>query len=239
MLWQSIPASPADPSTWTESVVWTADLGGSGPFGCLAHSPDLAAALDAICGVGGWQPRHSLGNIPVRFPVRPTAADRGWHIDANTPGSDGSWSVSGRPHTMLVLTLLSDVGPDDAPTRIRMGSHHDAVDVLEGRPAWSAAEVGPRLDAASAGRPIGYATGSPGDAYLVHPFCVHAADEHRGDNPRFMSQAPIQLTEALTPQTDSALAAVWRAAESARLISDRQRSKGWPHPLSPTAPSEN
>ena len=30
----------------------------------------------------------------------------------------------------LLLTLLSDVGPDDAPTRIRAGSHHDVAGVL-------------------------------------------------------------------------------------------------------------
>lgn len=214
VLWQSIPPSPDDPSTWTEPVVWTADLSGLGPFGRLAHGPELADALDEICGIGGWQPRHCLGNIPVRFPVRPAAEDRGWHIDANTPQSDGSWMVSGRPRTILVLTLLSDVGPDDAPTRIRVGSHHDAARVLDGRPAASAAELGPLLDDASSARPIEYATGSPGDVYLVHPFCVHAADEHRGRNPRFMSQAPIQLTDALTPQTNSALAAVWRDGQA-------------------------
>ncbi|HKV18447.1 MAG TPA: phytanoyl-CoA dioxygenase family protein [Mycobacterium sp.] len=209
MLWRTIPPSPDDRTTWTEPVVWTADLSGAGPFGQLAHSPDLADALDDICGRGGWRRRRCLGNIPVRFPVRPGVDDRGWHIDANTPGSDGAWAVSGRPHTMLILVLLSDVGPQDAPTRIRAGSHRDAAEVLEGRPAAQAAEFGPLLDAASAARSVEYATGSPGDVYLVHPFCVHAADEHRGDDPRFMAQAPIELSEALTPQTGSALAQVW------------------------------
>jgi hypothetical protein len=214
LLWRSIPGSPTDPSTWTDPVVWTADLSGAGPFRPLAHGPDLTDALNDICGAGGWLPRNCLGNIPIRFPARPGVDDRGWHVDANTPCSDGSWMVSGRPHTMLILTLLSEVGHDDAPTRIRMGSHHDVVSVLDGRPAASAAELGPLLDEASTARPVAYATGSPGDVYLVHPFCVHAADEHRGANPRFMSQAPVLLTEVLTPQTESALADVWRAGQS-------------------------
>jgi hypothetical protein len=209
LLWRTIPPSVDDRTTWTEPVVWTADLTGAGPFGRLAHSRELADALDEICGRGRWRRRHCLGNIPIRFPKRPGADDRGWHIDANTPQPDGSWLVSARPHTMLVLTLLSSVGLDDAPTRIRMGSHRDVVAVLDGRPASSAMDLGPVLDEATAGRPVGYATGAPGDVYLVHPFCVHAADEHRGDTPRFMAQAPVELTEPLTPQSGSVLAQVW------------------------------
>jgi len=211
LLWRSMELSPLDSSTWTKPVVWTGDLSGEGPFKQLANSPDLADALDGVCGADGWLPRHSLGNIPVRFPVLPGAEDRGWHIDANAQRSDGSWIVSSRPQTMLVLTLLSEVGRDDAPTRIRVGSHHDVANaVFVEESEWSAGEIGPLLDAASADRPVAYAVGSPGDVYLVHPFCVHAADEHRGATPRFMSQTPIQLTEPLTPQTASALAAVWR-----------------------------
>ncbi|WP_328349600.1 phytanoyl-CoA dioxygenase family protein [Mycobacterium sp. NBC_00419] len=210
-LWQSIGLSPDDPSTWHQPVVWAADLTGGGPFQRLANSPALADALDAICGAGGWIPRYSLGNIPIRFPVQPGVDDRGWHIDANTPCVDGSWLVSGRPHTMLALTLLSEVGEDDAPTRIRVGSHHDAVTVFADHPEpCTAAEIAPLLDAASAERPVAYAAGSPGDVYLVHPFCLHAADEHRGTKPRFMAQAPVQLTEPLTPQSHSILGAVWR-----------------------------
>jgi hypothetical protein len=38
---------------------------------------------------------------------------------------------------------------------------------------------------------------------------VHAADEHRGTTPRFMAQAPIMLTDPLTPASSSPLARVW------------------------------
>jgi hypothetical protein len=43
----------------------------------------------------------------------------------------------------------------------------------------------------------------------VHPFTVHAADEHRGWTPRFMAQSPIMLTGPLTPASSSALGCVW------------------------------
>ena len=104
-LWRQLGLSPDEPGQWTEPVRWASDLVGAGPFGEVARSPALAAALDDICGPGGWVPRGSLGNIPVRFPVDPPADDRGWHIDANTPQPDGSWVITGRPHTVLVLTL--------------------------------------------------------------------------------------------------------------------------------------
>lgn len=208
MLWHQLGCIPDDPDRWTAPVLWASDLTGAGPFGLLVGSPRLAGALDQLCGVGGWTPRGALGNIPVRFPVSPPADDRGWHIDANTPRADGSWWVSGRPHTALLLTLLSDVGPDDAPTRIRAGSHHDVAGVL-GVEELDPFEAGPLVDGVSAERPVVQATGAPGDMYLVHPFTVHAADEHRGRTPRFMAQCPILLTAALTPDSSSPLACVF------------------------------
>jgi hypothetical protein len=208
VLWQQIGLSPDDPDAWSEPVKWAADLTGAGPFGRLVNSRKLADTLDALCGAVGWVPRGALGNIPVRFPVRPPHDDRGWHIDLNTPTPDGSWRLSGRPHTLLVLTLLSEVGRDDAPTRIRVGSHRDVAAVLT-EEAVAFEDSGPLIDEASAGRPVAYATGRPGDRYVVHPFTAHAADEHRGRTPRFMAQSPVMLSRPLTPQSDSVLACAW------------------------------
>lgn len=208
MLWQQLGLSPDEPEGWSAPVRWASDLTGHGPFGELARSTALAAALDQICGVGRWQPRGSLGNIPVRFPVSPPGDDRGWHIDANTPQADGSWAVTGRPHTVLVLTLLSDVGQGDAPTRIRVGSHRDVARVLGPDPL-ELAEMGRLVDDASAERPVAHATGQPGDMYVVHPFTAHAADEHRGATPRFMAQGPVVLSSPLTPASSNPLASVW------------------------------
>jgi hypothetical protein len=200
--------SSDDPAGWSEPVRWASDLTGRGAFGELVRSPALTEALDRICGRGGWVPRGALGNIPVRFPIAPPNDDRGWHIDANTPRPDGSWAVTGRPHTVLLLTLLSEVGPDDAPTRIRAGSHRDVARVLGPDPV-ELAEMGRLVDEASADRTVSHATGKPGDMYLIHPFTVHAADEHRGTRPRFMAQAPVELRGPLTPTSSSALAHVW------------------------------
>lgn len=208
LLWNQIGLSPDHPEDWTQPVVWTADLTGAGPFGTVARSSKLAEALDAVCETAGWQPRGSLGNIPVRFPLPPISDDRGWHIDLNTPQPDSSWAITARPHTLLLLTLLSEVGPDDAPTRIRVGSHRAVAAVLDEQPL-DAYACGPLVDAASTECDIVYATGAPGDMYLVHPFTVHAADEHRGAVPRFMAQAPVLLSSPLNPRSPSILASAW------------------------------
>ena len=213
-LWrQAAGMVPDDPGTWREPVAWMSDLTGEGPFGQIIGSPRLAAALDELCGQRdgqrdgqrGWVPRGTLGNIPVRFPVLPAADDRGWHIDANARLPGGGYGYGLRSQTMLVLTLLSEVGQDDAPTRIRAGSQRDAAGLLGDR-VLDPFAAAPLLDAASARRPVCPATGRPGDMYLVHPLTVHAADEHRGREPRFMAQTPVFLTAPLTPGGDSPLA---------------------------------
>lgn len=43
----------------------------------------------------------------------------------------------------------------------------------------------------SAHRPVVLATGEAGTVYLCHPFLVHAAQPHRGQQPRFMAQPPL------------------------------------------------
>jgi Phytanoyl-CoA dioxygenase (PhyH) len=207
-LWERIGPLPDDPSTWTQPVVWTADLTGEGPFGQIATSEVLARALDAVAGPGGWSPKFTLGNIPVRFPHAEASNDDGWHIDASVPLQDGRWAVSTRPHTLLLLVLLSDVGPDDAPTRIRIGSHHDLPRILSEDPM-DPFTAGPLVDAGTSGRPLAYATGEPGDAYICHPLLVHAAQRNLTGRPRFMAQTPILLTEPLGPGGPPALATVY------------------------------
>ncbi|MFG1963270.1 phytanoyl-CoA dioxygenase family protein [Nonomuraea sp. NPDC049028] len=210
LLWKQIGLSPDEPEGWREPVVWAADMTGYGPFGELVRSPELAAGLDAVCGKGGWQPRGAAGNIPIRFPRRPPADDRGWHLDANVSRPDGSWGVTVRSTTLLVLMLFSEVGESDAPTRVRAGSQRDSFGALDERQVYDHISAGGLVDAASKDRPVALATGSPGDAYLVHPLTVHAAQEHLGERPRFMAQMPFMLTEPLDPAADTPLARALR-----------------------------
>ena len=87
-------------------------------------------------------------------------------------------------------------GPDDAPTRIRAGSHLRIAKALEPYGEDGIAMIDLVDDfAATADLPEVAATGRAGDVYLCHPFLVHAARSHRGTNPKFMAQPPLELSE--------------------------------------------
>lgn len=92
-----------------------------------------------------------------------------------------------------MLFLFSDVGDSDAPTRIRLGSHHDVARILApaGDDGLSLRELAAVEFGLSHDRRESLATGEAGTVYLCHPFLVHAAQPHRGARPRFMAQPPL------------------------------------------------
>lgn len=203
ILWRDLPCAPDDPSTWTRPVV---RLGfyGQEPFRAAANTPVLHAAIDRLVGRGRWIPRQDLGTFPVRFPHRKDPGDAGWHVDVSFPGPDSdpkemsdfsSWrvNVTSRGRALLTLFLFSDIGPDDAPTRLRVGSHLDMARFLA--PMGEAGLSSPRVDRIGAGRPEALATGEAGTVYLCHPFMIHAAQKHRGTVPRFLAQPSLALAE--------------------------------------------
>jgi hypothetical protein len=174
------------------------------PFRAAANTPRLAGALDQLVGSGRWLPLGGLGTFPVRFPAGDDPGDTGWHVDASYPPADNSdqsffsWRVNvrSRGRALLMLFLFSDVGKDDAPTRIRAGSHLDVARILApaGENGMSFIELTQRLEE-TAGRPEEATTGEAGTVYLCHPFLVHAAQPHRGWEPRFMAQPPLLSRE--------------------------------------------
>ena len=203
IMWRDIPFDPHDPATWTKPVVRLPGYGG-GPFDNAVNTPVLHDAFDRIVGKGRWEPRDGLGTFPVRFPHSDDPGDTGWHVDLGFPGDDGdpneqhdfsAWrvNVTSRGRALLMLFLFSDVGQNDAPTRIRVGSHVDMARFLE--PAGEAGMSNINLSRMGADRPIALATGEAGTAYLCHPFLVHAAQHHRGSSPRFMAQQALGLLE--------------------------------------------
>lgn len=53
------------------------------------------------------------------------------------------------------------------------------------------------LEHVGEGRPLALATGPAGTVYLCHPFLIHAAQMHRGRQPRFMAQPGLAPAEPL------------------------------------------
>ncbi|HEY7186129.1 MAG TPA: hypothetical protein VH436_06245 [Vicinamibacterales bacterium] len=202
IMWRDLPCDPHDPATWTRPVIRLSGYGG-GPFEKAANTPVLHAAFDRLVGKGRWRPRDGLGTFPVRFPHADDPGDAGWHVDTGFPGPDcdpneydySKWrvNITSRGRGLLMLFLFSDVGPNDAPTRIRVGSHMDMARFLA--PAGEEGRSRMNLEAMGAHRPEALATGEAGSVYLCHPFLVHAAQRHRGSTPRFMAQPPLALAE--------------------------------------------
>ena len=197
ILWRDTGCDPDDPSTWTKPVVRLGDYA-QRPFVEAANTPALHEAFDRLVGRGRWLPRGSLGTFPVRFPSPHDPGDAGWHVDASfgTENPDFlSWrvNVTSKGRALLMLFLFSDVGPDDAPTRIRAGSHRDVARRLApaGDQGLTLGELAANGFAESAHREELPATGEAGTVYLCHPFLVHAAQPHRGTRPRFLAQPPL------------------------------------------------
>jgi hypothetical protein len=202
ILWAATGCDPDDRATWTKPVI---RLGGFAqpPFDRAANSPVLHRAFDQLVGEGRWEPRHGLGGWPVRFPSDTDPGDTGWHVDASfAPPEDAAdylrWRVNwrSRDRALLMLFLFSDVGPEDAPTRIRAGSHRTVARLL--RPHGDDGLAITAIDyAATADLPEAVATGEAGTVFLCHPFLVHAAQPHRGTQPKFMAQPPLLPRGAL------------------------------------------
>ncbi len=193
ILWRETGCSPDDPGTWTRPVVRLGDHA-EPPFAAAADTPRLREAFDQLVGAGRWAPRRSLGTFPIRFPNAVEPDDAGWHVDASYQGPAGDWRINvfSRERALLMLFLFSDVGADDAPTRIRAGSHRVVARVLEpaGADGLSFMSLAEKL-AGTDDLPVVQATGEAGSVYLCHPFLVHAAQRHRGRTPRFLAQPPL------------------------------------------------
>jgi hypothetical protein len=205
-LWSAMGLSPDEPETWTRPVIRVGFM--SGPtFVAAANTARLHAAYDALVGEGQWLRPNGLGTFPIRFPSNADPGDAGWHVDMSF-GLDApnfmQWriNVMSRGRALLMLFLFSDVGPEDAPTKVRKGSHVAIARQLlpRGESGMSLQELAADGFASTEHCEEVLATGSAGTVYLCHPFIVHSAQSHRGTRPRFMAQPPLLPEGEFDPQ---------------------------------------
>jgi hypothetical protein len=203
ILWGDAGCDPEDRRTWTKPVVRLGHYA-QPPFQLAANGARLHLAYDQLVGSGRWLPPKGLGTFPVRFPSGDDPGDAGWHIDVSfgTENPDFlEWRANlySRGRALLMLFLFSDVGDDDAPTRIRVGSHFDSARQLApaGEAGLTLRELASDGFSGSKGREEVLATGRAETVYLCHPFLVHSAQPHRGSEPRFMAQPPLLPREPI------------------------------------------
>jgi hypothetical protein len=225
ILWRDTGCDENDATTWIRPVV-RLGIYGQEPFTQAANTSVLHEAFDQLAGPGRWRPRTDLGMFLIRFPSRNDPDDAGWHIDTSFPPERGdrtdyiNWrvNVTSRGRALLMLFLFSDVGKNDAPTRLQVGSHFDVARKLApaGDAGLSLAElVGSGFFKRVRRRQV-LATGEAGTVYLCHPFLVHAAQPHRGRRPRFLAQPALPTAESfLLNRTDGAYSPVEQAIRMA------------------------
>ena len=206
---------PEDPATWREPVLRFPCPEGPA-FAAAGTSTPLWRTYDALRGQARWLERYGVGGtIPVRFPSTSDPGDAGWHIDGSYD-VDGAWwvNVHSRRRALLALFLFTDVGDDDAPTEIIVGSHLDVPRVLapHGERGMFSGDVAAHLGATTFERPRVRATGRAGDVYVCHPFLVHRATwPHRGARPRIIAQPEIAHRQPFTLRDGPGVCAVERA----------------------------
>ncbi|MFI5958932.1 phytanoyl-CoA dioxygenase [Cryptosporangium sp. NPDC051539] len=200
-IWNALAGSGVtrDPASWTHPVVLVPCPPGS-PFVAAGTAPALGAAYDTLIGPGRWGRRQGVGGmVPVRFPSEEFPGDCGWHIEGSYEVGGEYWAnVRSRARGLLALFLFTDVGDDDAPTRLALGSHLAVPRLLA-----DAGETGKNTDDALSGlrpsvlcRTATHATGRAGDVFLCHPFIVHTATwPHRGRGPRMMAQPAVYVED--------------------------------------------
>jgi hypothetical protein len=226
ILWKDLDCDPTDPATWTKPVI-RLGMYAQEPFIEAANTQALHRAFDQLVGPGSWIPCKSMGTFPVRFPSANDPDDTGWHVDASFPSTDPTnyfeWriNVKSKDRGLLMLFLFSDVSENDAPTRIRVGSHLDVASLLnrEGESGLSFMELAGKLTGLPERSEIP-ATGKAGDVYLCHPFLVHAAQPHYGKEPRFLAQPPLLLKDEL--QIEGAQRRYFPVEEAIRLGINKQ-----------------
>jgi hypothetical protein len=196
-LWADIGLSPDRPENWIQPVILVGSKA-SAPFIEAANTRPLHKAWDQLVGDRRWLTPKGLGTFPIRFPSSQPPGDDGWHVDVSF-GDDNpdfmEWraNVKSRGRALLMLFLFSDVGVNDAPTRIRKGSHATIARELlpYGEAGATLRQLSANGYASTNDCEVELATGAAGTVYLCHPFLVHAAQPHRGKRPRFMAQPPL------------------------------------------------
>lgn len=196
LIWDSMAGQGIredDPGSWPPLAEPGGLVGES--FTAAGSSSVLAGACDELIGPGRWtSPVACGGAVVVRFPSE-DRANVGYHVEGSYDGPGGYWvNVRSKARGLLALFLFSDVGPDDAPTRLVCGSHLAVPQFLA-----PYGEAGTPADAefwrpSTLCLPVAHAIGRAGDIYLCHPFIVHTATwPHRGTMPRMIAQPAVHV----------------------------------------------
>ncbi len=131
---------------------------------------------------GAARARRPRGRLRYLAAACAQRANSGYHIEGSYDGPGGYWAnIRSRARGLLALLLFTDVGPDDAPTRLVCGSHLYVPEFLAPYGEAGTSADGQFWRPSVLCRPVTHATGRAGDAFLCHPFMVHIATWPHGE----------------------------------------------------------
>jgi hypothetical protein len=107
--------------------------------------------------------------------------------------------VTSREQVLTPIFLWSDVGLDDSPTLLAVGSHLGVARLLaEHEPEGvSGTRIGQVVDSTVARQEVAAATGEAGDLIVCHPFLAHTINPTGPTGPRFISNVAVHGTQSL------------------------------------------
>lgn len=209
-LWQHLReecgAESDRPATWPVGVrAHFQAVTRTGAFNGLA-SPSVRAAIDALLGPRTWREPEQWGRPLVTFPDSPVwrLPARGWHRDSSDRVGDP---------ILVVLACLAPLQPTGGGTLVVTGSHQltaphgrygglrsaQVRDRLAADHWWFGDLLTPAPEPERTERLLGAGcivegttleivelTGSPGDAFLMHPRSLHAVAPNALEAPRLM-----------------------------------------------------
>lgn len=197
ILWRDLKVSREDSNSWSQPVI-RLGMYTDAPFVEAANSESLISAYNSLAGEGSWLAPKAIGTFPVRFPSPNAPNDIGWHVDMSFDFHNPDFlqwkiNIDSDGRLLLMLFLFSDVSNQDAPTKLRVGSHLEIARQLYpfGEQGLSLGDLAKNGFRETENCPEAFATGRAGTVYLCHPFIVHSAQAHHGHNPKFMAQPPL------------------------------------------------
>ncbi len=168
------------------------------PFVEAANSESLIAAYNSLAGEDSWLAPKAIGTFSVRFPNDNPPNDVGWHVDMSLDFHKSDfmqWKINIKSdgRLLLMLFLFSDVSVQDAPTKLRVGSHLEIARQLfpHGDQGLSLEELAGNGFRETENCPEALATGCSRNRLFVPSFFSPLRAGAPGVHPKFVAQPPI------------------------------------------------
>lgn len=196
LVWNEMPESRNDPSTWTQPMRIVEKVLEDLPIDEIL-TDRYRQTLDDLCGARRWETNLGVGYWVNIFPQWPASKIEPrplrFHIDTRV-----SPALDAAPLGLVVMEFFSNANTGGGGTAILAGSHRCVARVAN--------ENGFRLDddplvlrasALTMHLPVIQTIPRAGDVLLMHPFTMHATSPNVTTQVRLAAHRPVSLFEPM------------------------------------------